>query len=114
MKAVPQTILNHQVQWKNDIYDERPIWAVFLAAEYLKGDESDFWPYIRTLPQPSRIAKDGLFFGQDLGNVGKNTNLRLDLTTRITQWEKEFKWVKTYCALDSSEFWKTIAEKLTW
>jgi hypothetical protein len=93
--------------------NEHPIWVFGLAAEYLKGESSFFYPYIRILPSVEKLAGGGFLHGEDWGETVKGTNLEPNLNDRLSTWKDEWKWVVNCCNKEGGE-WMEVASKLTW
>lgn len=64
----------------------------FLVQQYLRGQESHWWPYIRSLPQPDDSASWTLppFWEEDDRELLEGTNLEVSITKINTTLKREF------------------------
>ncbi len=77
--------------------DRHTVTVFFLMLQYLKREQSFWWPYLRTLPQPDEVEKIGTpfwFSEQDrLWLVG--TDLEESSLARIDIWRNDWKAAMT-------------------
>ncbi|KAE8350668.1 hypothetical protein BDV28DRAFT_138694 [Aspergillus coremiiformis] len=81
----------------------------FLIGQYLRGNESFWYPYIRTLPQPGALTTPLYYEGDDLAWL-ENTSLSPAREQKDKLWKERYE--NTYSELCKSGF--EGAEKYTW
>ena len=65
---------------------------LFLVEQYLLGQNSFWWPYIQSLPQPgdTSVFNNTVFFNEDDFRWLEGTNLGAATQTRKVLWRREF------------------------
>lgn len=72
--------------------DRHTVTVFFLMLQYLKREESFWWPYIRTLPQPDEVDKFGtpFWFSEEDRLWLLGTDLEESSLMRIAIWKRDF------------------------
>ena len=72
--------------------DRHTVTVFFLMLQYLKREESFWWPYIRTLPQPEESKKFGTptWFSEEDRFWLLGTDLEESSLTRIAIWKSDW------------------------
>jgi len=72
--------------------DRHTVTVYFLMLQYLKKENSFWWPYIRTLPQPDEIDKVGtpFWFSKEDRIWLLGTDLEEASLTRVAIWKKDW------------------------
>lgn len=91
--------------------DRHTVTVFFLMLQYLKKEDSFWWPYIRTLPQPDEAEKFGtpFWFSEEDRLWLLGTDLEEASLTRNAIWKKD--WERAIQLLRSLD-WPT--EAYTW
>jgi len=84
--------------------DPNVIGNFFFMQQYLMGDQSFWWPYIRSLPQPNDLQRLGIptVWPEDDQKFLMNTNAEPTLKQREKIWREA--WTKGYNLLIPAEF----------
>ena len=83
--------------------DRHTVTVFFLMLQYLKREQSFWWPYIRTLPQPNETDKFGtpFWFSEEDRLWLLGTDLEESSLTRIAIWKSDWeRAVRTLRRLD--------------
>lgn len=83
--------------------DRHTVTVFFLMLQYLKREDSFWWPYIRTLPQPDEADKFGtpFWFSEEDRLWLLGTDLEDSSQTRIAMWKSDWeRAVQTLRRLD--------------
>ena len=84
----------------------RTVTVFFLSQQYLLGEQSFWWPYLRILPQPSDTSKlcTPLWFSDEDTVWLRGTNVEKGCSDRVYEWKKQ--WAEGVYILDAAG-WNT-------
>lgn len=93
-------------QWIDKIGPEETF-VFYLMGQYLRGPESFWYPYLRTLPQPGQLTTP-LFFGEEDVDWIQGTGIPEASVGRIKLWDQKYddaiNKLESFGFLDCGEF----------
>lgn len=72
-----------------DVQLMQPFIKLALVAEWLKGDQSEWAPYMRIVPQPGQLDLPAFFNEEELTWL-HGTNLMVDIEVKLRDWTEEY------------------------
>lgn len=93
--SCPESIMiSHRVAKKTfgDAFDAQlmqPFIKLALVAEWLKGDRSEWAPYMKIIPQPGQLDLPAFYNEEELTWL-QGTNLMIDIEVKLNDWTEEY------------------------
>lgn len=99
-----------------DATEPHVIGNFFLMLQYLKGEQSYWWNYIRCLPQPDEPAKlaTPMFWDEADRAFLAGTQVGASLDARESKWKQDFKSGMSLIDKDSPPNMLHVKRKMTW